>query len=206
MVADVSTELDLEVTWADIQPPVLRRLMIAATHEFAVRGYHGTTTRDIAGRAGLSPAGVYVHFRSKEEVLYRISLVGHQQSLAIIRRAAESTGDPVERLRAVVGEFATYHARYHVAARVIQYEIGALSEDHFAEVAALRRDIDAVMRETLEYGIERGALATPDVGGTALALLSLTVDVARWYRPDGPRTPEDIGTLYARLAERMLRP
>ena len=48
---------DLDDAWAEIEPPVVRRIMIAATHEFSARGYHGTTTRDIAARAGLSPAG-----------------------------------------------------------------------------------------------------------------------------------------------------
>ncbi len=200
------TGLDLEFAWQEIEPAVMRRLMIAAMIEFSVRGYHGTTTRDIASRAGLSPAGVYVHFRSKEEVLYRINLIGHQHSLAVIREAAASTTDPVARLRAVVGGFATWHARNHVPARVIQYEIEALAEEHLHEITALRREIDTVMRETLEYGVDLGKLAAVDIGGTALALLSLTVDVARWYRPEGSRTPEAIGQLYADLAERMLRP
>lgn len=42
--------------------------MEAAADAFAAKGFHATTTRDIAGRAGLSPAGVYVHFASKEDL------------------------------------------------------------------------------------------------------------------------------------------
>ena len=37
------------------------RLLEAAVAAFADRGFHGTTTRDIATAAGLSPAAVYVH-------------------------------------------------------------------------------------------------------------------------------------------------
>ena len=44
----------------------------------------------------------------------------------------------------------------------------------------------------------------PDLPGTALALLSLVVDVARWYDPAGARSPEDVGALYADLALRMV--
>jgi AcrR family transcriptional regulator len=206
------TELDetdireLDEVWTEIQPAVVRRLMIAATREFSARGYHATTTRDIAGRAGLSPAGVYVHFRSKEEVLYRISLIGHQLSLANLRRSIEGTADPVARLRAMVHSFSAWHARYHVSARVIQYELGALSEPHFAEIALLRREIETVFRSTLEYGIEHGSFDVPDVGGAALALISLAIDLTRWYRTGGQRTPDDIGALHAELADRMFRP
>ena len=196
---------DLDEAWAEIEPPVVRRIMIAATHEFSARGYHGTTTRDIAARAGLSPAGVYVYFRSKEQLLYRISLIGHSHALRHIRSTVDGVDDPVERLRRLVGGFSSWHARYHVPTRVIQYELGALSAEHYTEIAALRRDIDSVVRETLDYGIACGAFSVPDVGGAALAILSLTIDVARWYRPGGHRTPEAIGALHADLAERMFR-
>jgi AcrR family transcriptional regulator len=207
IAADIGDSLaaDLDKVWHDIQPQVVRRLMIAATQEFGARGYHATTTRDIASRAGLSPAGVYVHFKSKEEVLYRISLVGHQHSLARTVASAEGVDDPFDRLRAVVSGFSAWHADYHVPARVIEYELGALSADHFAEIATLRRKIDAVFRETLEYGVGRGAFEVPDIAGAALVLTSLGIDVSRWYRDDGARTPESIGELHASLAERMFR-
>jgi AcrR family transcriptional regulator len=203
--ADDAVARDLDTAWADIQPPVVRRLMIAATEEFAVRGYHGTTTRDIAARAGLSPAGVYVHFRSKEELLFQISLIGHQRALADIRDSVQGRPDPVDRLRSMVRAFSSWHARWQMPTRVIQYELGALSDPHQAEIAALRRGIDAVVRDTLQYGVDRGAFVVTDIGGAALAILSLAIDVARWYRPGGTRTPDSVGELHADLVVRMLR-
>lgn len=195
----------LEQAWQEVQPIPARRLLIAAVQAFGSRGYHATTTRDVSSRVGMSPAGVYVHYRSKEELLYRISLIGHRASLAVVQAAAASVDDPIEQLRAVIGEFTAWHALYHTPARVIQYELEALTEAHRAEIAVLRRGIDTVVRETLEHGIRRGVFAVPDVPGTALALLSLTIDVARWYRSSGRRAPEDIGRLYADLAVRMVR-
>ncbi len=136
-VADLDASIadDLEEAWADIQPSVVRRLMIAATQEFWIRGYHATTTRDIARRAGLSPAGVYVHFTSKEEVLFRITLFGHQQSLAQITASVAGVADPFDRLRAMVSGFSAWHASFHAPAKVIEYELHALSDEHFAEIA-----------------------------------------------------------------------
>jgi AcrR family transcriptional regulator len=195
----------IDHAWREIEPAAARRVLIASVLEFAARGYHATTTRDIASRVGLSPAGVYVYFRSKEELLYRATLIGHQHSLARITEASGSAGEPFARIRAVVGGFAAWHARYHIAGRVVQYELSALAPEHLKEISALRRDIDQVMRDTLEHGVESGAFDVPDVGGTALALLSLCVDVSRWYQPGGRRTPEDIAALYADLAERMVR-
>ncbi len=202
---DASIAEDLDLVWTEVQPPVVRRLMVAATGEFWARGYHATTTRDIARRAGLSPAGVYVHFRSKEEVLYRITLIGHQQSLADVLDSIAGLDDPFARLHSMVSRFSAWHARYHLPARVIHNEMRALAPEHLAEVIEVRRGIDAAVRSTLDYGVAQGAFDVPDVGGAALVIMSLGIDVARWYRADGERTPTAIGELHADMAARMFR-
>lgn len=40
--------------------------------------------------------------------------------------------------------------------------------------------------------------------GTTLAVLSLCIDVARWFNTGGTRTPEEVGDLYADLVLRMV--
>ena len=198
---------DVAVTAAEPgpRPAAVERLLDAASEAVADKGFHATTTRDIAARAGMSPAAVYVHFASKEELLYELSLVGHRAALAIVVGAAgRSPGDPAAQLQAVVSDFASWHARHRRTARVVQYELAALTRGHRTVIDGLRREIQARMRDLLAAGVASGAFVVPDVRGTALALLSLSVDVARWYRPEGPRSPDDIGRLYADLALRMV--
>src|SRR5437879_4693051 len=120
--------------WSEITPEAARRLVIAAVEAFAARGYHATTTRDIAGRAGMSPAALYIHYKTKEELLYQISSVGHRRSLALLQEAADAEGTPAERLGAAVRSFVVWHAERHTTGRVVQYELGALAPDHFAEI------------------------------------------------------------------------
>jgi AcrR family transcriptional regulator len=202
----VAEEALLDSAWQDVQPAPARRLLVAAVQAFAERGYHATTTRDISTRVGLSPAGVYVYYKSKEEVLYRICQLSHSHSLAAIRAAADRfPHDPVAQIGGVVGDFAAWHARFHIPARVISYELAALSPPHYDEIVGVRHQIDHVVRSTLEQGVASGVFDVADVTGTARALLSLTIDVARWYRSSGRQAPEDIGRLYADLALRMVR-
>jgi hypothetical protein len=47
-------------------------------------------------------------------------------------------------------------------------------------------------------------MAVDDPRAVTRAVLSLTVDVARWYDPAGHDTPWAIGALYADLAARMV--
>lgn len=181
------------------------RLLDAAVEAFGEHGFHATTTRDIAARAQMSPAAVYVHHASKEQLLFAISREGHEGTLVAIR-AAQAEPDPVLRLRAVVRDFTVWHARRHTIARIVQYELSALTPEHFAVVAGIRHEIEQVMRRTLQDGVDAGVFEVDDLPGSALALLSLGIDVARWFRAGGSTTADGLGELYADLAVRMVTP
>jgi len=181
------------------------RLIDAAAEAFADKGFHATTTRDIAARAGMSPAGVYVHFATKEDLLFHLSEQGHLAALEVITAARSSAGTPPGQLAAIVAAFATWHAEHFRTARIVQYEFPHLSPEHRDRVLGLRKRLDAVVREVLEAGIASGDFDVADLQSTTLALQSLTVDVARWYEPGIRRTPEAIGAAYADLALRLVR-
>ncbi len=182
----------------------VERLLDAAAGAFADRGFHATTTRDIASRAGLSAAGVYVHFESKEAVLYALSRRGHEAALALVHGSATGPGTPTERVARVMSEFAAWHAEHYEVARVVQYEFPHLLPHHRDEVLALRKNIDEAVRELLADGVASGEFEVADVRDTTLALMSMCIDVARWYSPGVRRTPDRIGATYASLGLRLL--
>ncbi|WP_237318684.1 TetR/AcrR family transcriptional regulator [Streptomyces sp. JJ36] len=199
-----AAEESLDESFAAVSPDAARRLLLGAVEAFAERGFHATTTRDIAGRAGMSPAALYIHYRTKEELLYQISRVGHERSVRILSAAAASGPGAAERLDTAVRAFVRWHAEHHLTARVVQYELAALDEEHYAEIVAMRRRTEQILRDLLSDGVAAGEFTVEDVRGTALAVLSLCIDVARWFRSEGPRTPDEIGALYAGLVLRMV--
>ncbi|TMR35241.1 TetR/AcrR family transcriptional regulator [Actinomadura geliboluensis] len=184
---------------------VPRGLLTAAVRCFAANGYHATTTRDIAEGVGLSPAALYVHFPSKELVLYEIIRAGHERVLAHVREPSVSGADgAADRLRAVVSAYTAWHARHHVAARVCQFELTGLTAEHYDEVLELRHRTNAFFRDAVARGVADGSFAQVDVKRVTRAMLSLSIDLVRWYRLDGPDTPERLGEFYAGLALRMV--
>lgn len=178
--------------------------MAAAIDSFARKGFHGTTTRDIASAAGMSPAALYVHHRSKEDLLHQISRRGHDRTLALVREAVASSEDPREQLLALVRAFVVHHAEGHTSARIVNYELAALSPEHLEEIAEIRRQIEREMRGVVERGVATGTFQAENPRMTALALLSLGIDVARWYRDDGEWTPMQIAEHYCGLALRIV--
>jgi AcrR family transcriptional regulator len=180
------------------------RLLEAAVIAFAEKGFHATTTRDIASAAGMSPAALYVHHKSKEELLYLISKEGHDHVLRLIREAIASTDSPVDALRRAVHDFAAHHARDHIGARVINYELSALAPDHLAEIRRLRHETEDEIRRLVARGIDSGEFHARDPRIATAALLSLGIDLARWYRDGGRWTPDEIGEEYADIALRIV--
>lgn len=185
-------------------PPTARRLLDAAVDTFAERGFHATTTRDIATRAGLSPAGLYVHYPSKSALLGHLSRIGHEAALRLVRHALSVPGDSPRRLHALVAAFVAWHAEHHTVARVVQYELRSLDPADRELVAGLRRELERLVEAEIQRGIAQGTLSTPHPRQATRAILSLAVDVARWYDPHGPETPRRLGRIYADLAVRML--
>jgi AcrR family transcriptional regulator len=183
----------------------VQRLMDAAVDAFADKGFHATSTRDIAARAHMSPAGVYVHFASKQDLLFQLCRRGHVLALEVVATARKSALTPPAQLVAIVSSFARWHAEQYRTARIVQYEFPQLTPEHRAEVMTLRRQIDAVVKDVLQAGVASGDFDVPDIAMTTLALQSLTIDVARWYKPGIRCTPESIGATYGDLALRLVR-
>lgn len=192
--------------WTARLPESSRRMIEAAIDAFADRGYHATTTRDIATRVGLSPAALYVHFPSKQALLTQISVSGHEAALELVARSVTGAEDPLGKLRAVMAAFSSWYAEFRLVARVVQQELHALADDDRHRVLAMRQQVQREVEQLLIDGVKAGQMEVEDTRAVARALLSLSVDVARWYDPKSKETPQGIGELYADLATRMVSP
>lgn len=180
------------------------RLMDAAIAAFSAKGFHGTSTRDIANAAGMSPAALYVHHRSKEDLLYEIATVGHEQTLHIVAEAESLDEDPTAKFTALIRGYFMHHLRTHTMARVINYEMNALTEEHLDEIRQIRRKIDRLIHKVIEEGVSSGAFHTPDPRMTAVALESMGIDIARWFEGKGHWTQDEIADRYVAMALRLV--
>jgi AcrR family transcriptional regulator len=200
-----ATSADL---WAGIESESSRRILLAALGAFARRGFHAATTREISEGAGMSPAALYVHYKAKSDLLYEISRIGHRSVLDVVEAALrDAPEDPEQRVRRFIAAFAKWHADHHVVARVIQYELKALPRRQFRRIAEVRKRFEELLTAELRAGVEAGVFDITEPEATMLAILSLCIDLARWYHPsDDHKTSDEVGQLYADLVARMILP
>ncbi|MGK8503671.1 TetR family transcriptional regulator [Nocardia asiatica] len=137
-------------------------------------------------------------------MLYQISRAGHLDTLERVRTAIASAQDPAGQLLAVMKEFTIHHARAHTVARIINCELAASSPEHQQEIKETRRAIEREVRSLIERGAAAGVFENSNTHMAATALLSLGIDIARWYHEGGSWTPEEIGDYYADLALRIV--
>ena len=177
--------------------PILR----AAQDCFVEQGYHGTSIRVIAARAGLSVPGLYHHYRSKQQLLQAI--VRHAmeslyaQSLASLEAAGAESG---RRFDALLACLVRFHAREREQAFLAYSEIRSLDDEARAAHIERRDTQQRLMDEIVETGVRDGVFTTPHPVEASRAVVTMCTSVAQWYRPDGPLSPEELADRYLGIA------
>ena len=116
---------------------------------------------------------------------------------------AKSPGSPTERLTNLVRVLTIWHTYNSQVAHVVLYQTGALTAAHLADVSAKQREVSQILRQVITDGVESGDFDVPDTGAATIAVLSLCLDVARWYRPGYRLTPQQLGDFNAVAALRV---
>lgn len=177
----------------------------AALSCFVEQGYHGTSIREIASRAGLSVPGVYHHYGSKQAIL--VAIMEHaMEDLWWRSQAAEQEAgtDPVRRLRAQVECLVLFHSRQQDLAFIAWSEIRSLTPEHRTAHIARRDRQQRVLDTIIEEGVRAGDFTVRRPAEASRAITTLCTAVAQWYRTDGALSPDELVEEYSALVAAML--
>ncbi len=180
-------------------------ILVAALQAFFEQGFHGTSMRNIAARAGSATSHCYYYFPSKSEVLRTLIIdvtADLIKSLEAERRAASQ--NPAAQLTAIVRAHVTLHSERQAEAFVGSSELRSLDDAAHREAIDMRDQIGAIFRSVVNDGIQARAFHCPHPNETVLAIMTMCTSVADWYRADGPLTPAELADRYATLALNMV--
>jgi AcrR family transcriptional regulator len=181
--------------------PSDEQILLAALQCFVAKGYHGTSVRDIAARAGISVPGLYHHVASKMALLERLmDETMDDLNLQTESALAAAADDPVERLGAVVVAHVRFHCERPEESFVGNSELRSVGGAFRRRLIAKRDRQEAYFEEPILEGAEAGLFRVPQPRETARAIASMCTAVATWYRRDGPLSAEAIVSIYRRLA------
>jgi len=189
-------------TYADQQLP---RVLGAALDAFAEKGYHGTTTRQLAERSGLSVPGIYHHYRSKQDILFDLMMVIIDELIERSRQALASAGnDPRDQFDALVESLLRFHMYRQKGAVVSTSELRSLEPGNRETYVARRDEQQGMILQIVRAGVDAGEFTTPYPHDAARAIASLCVGVASWYRPDGQLSVDMLLERHLAIAEAIV--
>jgi TetR/AcrR family transcriptional regulator, cholesterol catabolism regulator len=164
-----------------------------ATEVFADKGYEGASMRDLSRLSGISLAGLYYYFDSKEKLLYLIQKHTFRTIVDRLRQRLELSSDPEERIRIFVHNHVDYAVAKQKAMKVLSHEDDVLKDGHGAELAAIKREyykICVELVEDLARAENLGRLGTKASGkggvstrAAVMGLFGMMNWLYTWYRP-----------------------
>ncbi len=88
--------------------PTKERILNAALRLFSVKGFRGTTIKDIAREVEITEGAIYRHFRSKEEIIEHLVRRVTGEIRELVKRKVLPEGDVVSRAKALAEALLNY--------------------------------------------------------------------------------------------------
>jgi len=165
------------------------RIAAAAADLFLDGGYHNTSVREIAQKAGLSVGSVFNYFTSKEEILFFLFTRNQERTEANLRdqraefeRLKDEGVDPKELL------LLAYERYVRLIAEFRRYTVLGYQELKSLTVAERRRLLEGEERiqhfieDVIAYGVAKGSFppGEADLKAHCLLVLAQSWAVRRW--------------------------
>jgi AcrR family transcriptional regulator len=178
-------------------------ILRSAAAAFRDRGFEAAGMREIARAVDLTPGALYHYFENKSDLLYFCQEYSADRLLEKAREVLKLRSSWEAKLRGLV----THHVlcmldELHGSAAHIEFH--ALPERRLEKIIAKRDEYEAIVRKVIEGGMKAGEFARGDAKLLGLAILGSVNWSARWYRPEGGKTPAEIATEFSNFLVRGL--
>jgi TetR/AcrR family transcriptional regulator, cholesterol catabolism regulator len=161
----------------------LEAILRRAAAVFCHRGYHQASIRDIARATGVSLAGLYYYFSSKEELLYLIQRHAFEKILAEAQQAIEPLDRPERRLRTLIRLHLQFFLEHPNEMKVLTHEEKWLSQARGREVRAIKRAYYRICLQQVEALKETCHLDRLNARVAVLSLFGMMNWIYTWYNP-----------------------
>ena len=142
--------------------------------------------RDLSRATGMSLAGMYHYFGSKDRLLYLIQKHTFSTILSKLRDRLSAVKDPEQGIRSFIQNHLEYFLGHQQAMKVLSHEDEVLEGEYGREIASIKREYYQTCRELLDrYKKEKGLEFDSRIA--VLSLFGMMNWIYTWYnaRLDG---------------------
>jgi TetR/AcrR family fatty acid metabolism transcriptional regulator len=146
------------------------RIIAAAARLFGEKGYHDTTTAQIAESAGVAAGTIYIYFSSKEELLVAVFEEFLGRHMDTLRQAIAGVASPKEKLKRLLGSGLQLMQAHPESAQIFLSQLRQSAQMIRTVAKRSSRAYKDVIEETIAEGVRSGMCREIDVP-TAASML-----------------------------------
>jgi len=186
-----------DTTW-----PNIRKAAVELLYE---RGFAGMNLRELSNAVGLQAGSLYNYFPSKEGLLFRLICELMDDLLAELNTAIAGETDPASQLRKVIEVLVIRHSRRRKEVYIGHIETRSLPVEHYKEYVEKRDRIERLVRGIIATGQKAGKFKAPDDKILSVAIFTLLVGIADWYRPNGRLSVKQLIGVYTDMIMKLVQ-
>lgn len=179
----------------------MAEILSHATEVFCKKGYEGASMRDLSRATGMSLAGLYYYFESKERLLFLIQKHTFSTIVQRLKSRLASVTDAEERIRIFVLNHLEYFLANQAAMKVLSHEAEALKNGFASELAAIKREYYRICVGMLDdLKRDRGLQVSTRIA--VLSLFGMMNWIYTWHKP---RVDADAASIAGEMSDIFLR-
>jgi TetR/AcrR family transcriptional regulator, cholesterol catabolism regulator len=179
----------------------LAEILAHATDVFCEKGYEGASMRDLSRATGMSLAGLYYYFESKERLLFLIQKHTFTTVVQRLKVRLEGATHAEERIRIFILNHLEYFLANHAAMKVLSHEAEALKNGFASELAAIKREYYRICVGLLD-DLKRECRLQVSTRIAVLSLFGMMNWIYTWYKP---RVDADAASIAQEMSDIFLR-
>lgn len=173
---------------------------------FGRGGFEAASLNDLAAEAGISKAGIYHYFRTKQDVYDAIIVTSLRELFETVSAAVAAVREPDQQLLAFMTAHAEYFERHYWAFRCMLVSFSSMSAPLSRhDAVASRESYEHLLRDIVAEGVRQGTFREVNPAATGRAVLSMLNWMARWFQPGGPSSAAEVAREYYDLLLNGLR-
>jgi TetR/AcrR family fatty acid metabolism transcriptional regulator len=161
------------------------RIIAAAGRFFGEKGYHNTTTAEIADAAGVAAGTIYIYFKSKEELLVAVFEEFLGVHMERLREGVARQPSPEAKVRTLLSLGLELMEENPDSARIFLSQLRQSTEMIKMVAKRSSRAYKDIIEDVLEEGIRKGVCRKMNVRATASMLFgAFQTTVLDWVADD----------------------
>jgi AcrR family transcriptional regulator len=160
----------------------LGHILDHATEVFCEKGYEGASMRDLSRATGMSLAGLYYYFESKERLLFLIQRHTFTTILGKLKERLEGVSGPEERIRIFILNHLEYFVSNQQGLKVLSHEDESLQNGLGSEIAGVKREYYRICLGLME-DLRRKRELNFNARTAVMSLFGMINWIYTWYNP-----------------------